>query len=100
MQAYYLATTHNITVSVEDNVGLPVTGAVVVVTLVTLTGSQVTGQAWPLALTDQGDGTYRGAVSHALQVTKADKLRARITATKSGAQAYAEPTIKVVVDGS
>lgn len=100
MQAYYLATTHNVRVNVEDSSGQAVAGATVTVTFVTLAGVAVAGQAWPLALSDQGDGSYVGTLTHALQVTKADKMRAQITAIKGSARAYAEPTVRVVVDGS
>lgn len=99
MEAYYLLNTHTAKATLTDADDLPVLGAVVDITF-QIAGVDVAGQAWPLALTDQGDGSYEGLVQHDLTVTKNDKMTALINSTKGLARGHAEVTVKVVVDGS
>ncbi len=99
MEAYYFKSTHTAKVTLEDEDELPVAGATVDFTL-QKNGVDVAGQPWPLALVDQGDGTYEALVSEALVVNKGDRLVAIIDSLKGTAKAHAEVTVKVVVDGS
>ncbi len=99
MEAYYFKSTHTARVTLEGEDELAVVGATVDFTL-QKNGVDVAGQAWPLSLLDQGDGTYEALVSDALVVTKKDRLVAIIDSLKGTAKAHAEITVKVVVDGS
>lgn len=60
-------------------------GVGVVATLYTTTGSEVSGQTWPTALSyvASSNGIYRATLSNSLQVTKGDEYKATITAIAS-----------------
>lgn len=98
MLAYYLSSTHTLTVTLTDTEDAGVTGATVVCTVVDRDGEEVSGQSWPLSLTDAGSGSYTGTVEHDLDVTKGQRLTAQVTATKSSVQRYAEVPVIVRVD--
>lgn len=99
MEAYYVLTTHTLVVTLEDRDKVAVIGASVDARIQDIEGVDVVGQAWPLSLTDIGDGTYEGTILHTLAVKRGDRLRAIIDSVKGSAFAHAEPTLKVIVDG-
>jgi hypothetical protein len=100
--AYYYKTDHKLTVPVADIAGVAATGATVTGTLVTKAGVAVTkiggGAMDALTFTDVGDGTYTADVQDDLDVRDTNQLWLRLTATKSGKQAYAEIAVLVTVD--
>lgn len=62
--------------------GLPMNAATVTATLVDETGTQVTGQSWPVSLSyvTGSDGNYRATLSHLLAITAGGKYTLNITA--------------------
>ena len=60
-------------------------GMGVVATLYTLTGSEVAGQSWPVAMSyvSSSDGDYRCTLSNSLQVSRETDYKATITAVAS-----------------
>lgn len=100
--AYYYLTDHLLTVPVADIAGVAATGATVTGTLVTKAGVAVTavggGAMDTLTFTDAEDGTYTADVQDDLDVKDTNQLWLRLTATKSGKQAYAEIGVLVTVD--
>ena len=97
-KALYYLTTHTLVVTLEDRNKAAVVGASVDARI-QRDGADILGQSWPLSLVDQLDGTYEGTLVSGLVVTRGEKLTAVIDSTKGQADAHAEPTLKVVVDG-
>lgn len=103
MRVLLYRTTNVVDVTLTDPLSddAPVTGAQVTLTLVDQAGQQVGGAAWPLTLqeTTPGSGTYRGRITHEVEVAVGRKYVARIeVAAPTGDRAYTELTLPVEVD--
>lgn len=86
-QVYYLNTDHIIELETLTNglTGAVINGATVTCTVYDADDTEVSGESWPVTLTEDGStGTYRGALSDALSVSNTDRLTAKVTATSSG----------------
>ena len=70
--------------------------ATVTATLKTASGTNVSGQAWPLTLSYVADssGTYRGILDDALSITAGTTYVAHIEATASGLTAHWELSLQ------
>lgn len=86
-QIYYLSSDHIIEITTMTNglTGAVINGATVTCTVYDATDTEVTGETWPITLTeDASTGTYRGALTDALSVAVGDRLTAKVTATSAG----------------
>lgn len=83
----------------ESGIGLD--GATVEVTIVDADLGTEVGEGWPVEMTDEGGGLYKTTFNSDLEVEAGAFYRAKVKAVAaSGADRYAEPVIKVVVDES
>lgn len=57
-QTHVYLTTNRYRMTLTDEDGEPVNGAAVELTLFDSAGEEVEGETWPVALTDNDDGTY------------------------------------------
>jgi len=69
------------------------------ITLTTLTGTEISGQAWPTLIeyVSGSSGTYRGILGNDLTVTAGQKLLALVTFSAGGSGGYAEWEFDVIV---
>lgn len=70
----------------DDN-GDALPGAIIQATLYEGgTQTQVSGQSWPLTLTDDGDGEYSGVLENTVDLIHGKKYELKIEAVASGAE--------------
>jgi hypothetical protein len=80
--------TMEVTVSgLKDQDGNAVTGATVEVTVLDLQGTEVSGQSWPVTLSDDGGGDYSGELDSGISLTVGTTYEVRIEVSGVGAEA-------------
>lgn len=73
--------------ALKDESGTAVTSATVEATLYERDKStEIGGETWPITLTHQSDGTYRGDLTRAIEVTEGQVVWAKVTGTYNGKQ--------------
>lgn len=98
MDVIYLANDHVIELQGLTNGldGSTVESATVTCTLTDDAGQPIAGQAWPLALTHTGQGTYQATLDAALQLTNRQTVVAVITATAGSLDAEWRMRLKAI----
>lgn len=93
--------THEITSTLVDSAGVAVVSATVTGVLEDESGTQLTGETFPVTHTETVPGTsgiYVGQYSHLVAVTPGTRIVSIVTAIKAGKQAKTRLTLRVVDD--
>ena len=94
-------TTGKLTATLTDDTGLAVVGATVELTLLDEQRSELVGVVWPIAMTDEADGTYTAkvnTVAQPLALTPGTRLIARVVAVNGADRARTDEPVTVTLD--